>query len=94
MKKDEIKKHLSKYKNVIEMIREANILKEHGESEIMVNRCVAELRKEMLSGSSNIKRLRRESIADTEMSEVGFIPLQIDDLSLPVIVTDGNSVLM
>lgn len=94
MKKDEIKKHLSKYKNVIEMIREANILKGQGESEIMVNRCVAELRKEMLAGSSNIKRLARVAIKDTEMSEVGFIPLQIDDLSAPVIVTDGDSVLM
>lgn len=94
MKKDEIKKHLSQFKNVVEMVREANKLKESGESEIMVNRSVAELRKEMLAGSSNITRIERASIKDTVMEEAGFIPVQVDDLACATIVYDGENVLM
>lgn len=94
MKKDEIKKHLSTYKNVMEMIREANNLKAQGESEIMVNRCVAELRKDMLNAATSIKRLQRVSLAETSMEPVGFIPVQVDMLSTPTVVFDGTNVLM
>lgn len=94
MKKDEIKKYLSTYKNVIEMINAANKLKRDGESEIMVNRCVAELRKEMLNATAAINRIPRRNIADTKIEPFGLIPVQIDNLSSPVIVWDGENVLM
>lgn len=94
MKKDEIKKQLSKHKNVLELVRAANELKQSGESEIMVNRCVAELRKEMLANSSEIKRLTRIAIADTPMDEFGVIPFQVDNIHSPCVVYDGENVLM
>lgn len=94
MKKDEIKKHLSTYKNVMEMIREANNLKAKGESEIMVNRCVAELRKDMLNAATSIKRLQRVSLMQTSLVPVGYIPVQVDMLSTPVVIFDGTNVLM
>lgn len=94
MLKAEIKRTLSQYKNVLELINHANELKRAGESEIMVNRVVAELRKEMLNATSDIKRLPRRAIHETPMDVVGLIPFDVDNLLAPMIVWDGTNVLI
>lgn len=94
MLKAEIKQNLSQYKNVLELIRAANVLKTNGESEIMVNRVVSELRKEMLTAHAQVNMLRRRHIEETPMDVVGIIPLQVDNLAMPLIVYDGQNVLM
>ncbi len=94
MKKDEIKKYLSQFPNIIEMTREASKLKQSGESEIMVNRCVQELRKEALLNSEKLVKLSTTPIEDTEVSEVGFIPFSVEVLKSPVVVFDGKNILI
>lgn len=94
MLKADIKKELSQYKNVLDLIREANALKKKGESEIMVNRVVAELRKEMLVSHDSINLLKRRHIHETPIEPIGAIPVQVDNLATPLVVFDGVNVLM
>ena len=83
MKKEEIKQHLAVYKNVTEMINEAVRLKESGESEIMVNRCVAELRKELLTKSNSLVKLNKVSLKETELQPVAFMQIEVASLATP-----------
>lgn len=94
MLKAEIKAELSQYKNVLELVRAANVLKEQGESEIMVNRCVAELRKEMLNSHDAIKKLQRRHIHETKLDTFGIIPIDASNLAAPVVVYDGTNMLI
>ena len=94
MKKDDIKKYLSGFNNVMDIVQEANKLKAAGENEIMVNRCVAELRKERLNASATVNPLERIAVANTFMEPVSFIPVQVSNLSSPILVFDGENILM
>lgn len=94
MKKAELKEVLAQCSNVIELVRKANDLKAAGESEIMVNRCVTELRKDIFQKAVQVKRLKRVAIVDTSIQQYGIIKAQIDSLTTPRVVTDGENVLM
>lgn len=94
MKKAELKEVLAQCSNVIELVRKANDLKAAGESEIMVNRCVTELRKDIFQKAVQVKRLKRVAIVDTSIQQYGIIKAQIDSLATPRVVTDGENVLM
>lgn len=94
MKKAELKEVLAQCSNVIELVRKANDLKAAGESEIMVNRCVTELRKDIFQKTVQVKRLKRVAIVDTSIQQYGIIKAQIDSLTTPRVVTDGENVLM
>lgn len=94
MKKDEIKKALSQHKNVLEMMRAANIMKQNGESVTMVNRCVTELRKEMLNARESINEISRRRISETPLEVIGVIPFQVSNLAAPVVVYDGENIIL
>lgn len=94
MKKAELKQHLSQFKDVTRLVMEANKLKASGESEIMVNRCVSELRRDMLSAAASIKRIPRVQFNDTPMEVTAYIPVQVDNLSAPVVAYDGEFIVI
>lgn len=94
MKKDEIKAELRKHKNVLEMIRAASIMKQNGESEIMVNRCVNELRKEMLNAQESINVIPKRRISETPLETIAMIPFQVANLGAPVVTYDGENIVL
>lgn len=83
MKKEEIKKHLAAYSNILEMMHEANNLKAKGESEIMVNRCVAELRKEALNHAESAVKLTKSQFEETEIQPVTYLNMEVKNLASP-----------
>lgn len=94
MRKEEIEEQLSKCGSLIELITEANKLKQAGEKEITVNNVVTKLRKNMIRTGAKVKRIPSESVAFEQRQPVGYIPFQVSQLSKPIIVTDGNTVLL
>lgn len=94
MKKDEIKKYLSQFPNVIIMTREASKLKEAGESEIMVNRCIAELRKEALQNSEKMVKLTPTAIEETQINPIGFLSVQLAGLNRPIVEFNENTAIL
>ena len=83
MKKEEIKKHLSTFSNLLEMMHEASALKAKGESEIMVNRCVAELRKEALNHAESTVKLTKSQFKETEIQPVTYLNMEVKNLAAP-----------
>lgn len=94
MSKDQVKEHLSKYGNLVELIREASVLKSNGENETYVNKAVAELRKEMLSANKAIKVLHRTNVPEVVEQTYGFILSELKHLNQPVIEWDGETAVL
>ncbi len=94
MSREEIKTELSKCKNLVELIGKASELKRNGEKETIVNRVVTELRKGLLSAGSSIRRIERTDVSHIDVSPIGKIPFQVNDLSSPTVVYDGTSILI
>lgn len=94
MTKTAIEEHLKKCSNQLELIRQASILKQAGEDEIVVNMCVTKLRKSMLRKGAKVKVLPSVAVAFNEKQPTGFIPMQVDNIASPIIVYDGTSILL
>ena len=94
MKRDEIIECLSKCTNLVELVAKANELKRSGEKEVTVNRVVMELRKKMLKKASPIKRINRNMVPAISEERAGTIPFSIEQLNKPVVVYDGENILM
>lgn len=92
MKRDEIKAELAKCKNVVELIRTANTMKQNGEKESTVNKLVTQYRKELLSRTSSIKRLERVTFnPQVPTQKISTINFQVQFLNKPVIVYDQGT---
>lgn len=94
MTKEQVKDHLSSYSNLVELVREASILKANGENEAYVNKAVAELRKEMLSAVKKINVLRQTPVPIVTEQTNGFIMSELKHLNQPVIEWDGNTAIL
>lgn len=94
MSRDEIKETLSKANNSIELIGLAAKLKSSGEDEIMVNRVVSEVRKEMLNRVQAVKPLPKNIIPDIDTTMKCFMSIRTDFLSKAMVVYDGNTVII
>ena len=94
MKKEEIKSVLSECTNLVELIGRAAQLKQNGEKETTVNRIVTQLRKELMSKGSSIKRIPREEVKPIDTTLNGHIQCAIQDLSKPEILYSGDAIVV
>lgn len=94
MTKTQIKEHLSNYSNLVELIREASVLKANGENETYVNKAVSELRKEMLSTTKAIKVLHRTEVPNVQLQSCGFIVSGVEHLNAPIVEWDGEKAVL
>ena len=94
MTQAEIKKHLRQFDNFIQVIQEANKLKASGEKEASVNKVVMELRASMSKKDSKINRLNRTVVNTTPIESIGFLFISVDNLEQPVILYDGDSIVI
>lgn len=94
MNKEEVMSHLSKYSNMVELIREASVLKSKGVDETVVNKVVMELRKSMLTKTSSIKRLKRMTVPDIDKQPYGTLVCSLQHLNKAAIEYDGNMIII
>jgi hypothetical protein len=94
MKREEIKDKLRGCTSLVELVGKANELKRAGEKESTVNRVVTELRREMLSAGSSIKRIPREEVPTIDETPIGRIVFSINQLGSPTILYDGETILI
>lgn len=94
MHKEEIEEHLSKCDSLVELIMEANKLKQSGEKEVTVNNVVTKLRKSMIRTGSKVRRLSSISVSFETKQPIGYIPFKVEQLNRPIIAHDGNTVLL
>ena len=94
MRKEEIEEHLSKCDSLVELIMEANKLKQSGEKEVTVNNAVTKLRKSMIRTGSKVRRLSSISVSFETRQPIGYIPFKVEQLNRPIIAHDGNTVLL
>ena len=94
MRKEEIEEHLSKCDSLVELIMEANKLKQFGEKEVTVNNVVTKLRKSMIRTGSKVRRLSSISVSFETKQPIGYIPFKVEQLNRPIIAHDGNTVLL
>ena len=95
MTKVQIKEDLSRYNNFVELFARANELKSSGEDTALVNKVVMELRKSLMKSTSTIKRMVK-----TPVAVLNEIPIEmqlsfvVENLSKPIIVFDGENILI
>lgn len=92
--KRRVREELKGCNNLMELIGKANLLKQAGESESVVNRIVMELRKDMVKRVAPVKRISRKTVPTVLLQREGSIPFQVIGLNKPFIVYDGENIVL
>lgn len=91
---EEVRKHLSQYTNVVELMHHASLLKAGGTDSIIVNKVMTELRKELVAKSSSIVRLKRVEVPEIDKQPVGYLQVNLEALQRPLIKVVGDMIIM
>lgn len=91
---EEVRSILSKYTNVVELMHHASRLKSGGTDPIIVNKVMQELRKELMSRSATIKKLKRVEVPEFDKQPIGYLAINLQHLQKPVIAVKDDIITM
>lgn len=95
MTREQIKDELSKYSNFVELFGRANQLKQSGENPTVVNKIVMELRKKLMATQSSMLHMSKTPVPTLIEEPVnGYLSYMVENLNKPVIVFDGENILI
>lgn len=92
MIKEQIKKELSQYDNILKLINRANELKRAGEKEDVVNNVVAECRRKLLNKSGKVRRIEFKEVKPIDTTPIGSLLVHIESLQEPIVKYDGSTI--